>query len=319
MPDWPFATSHTSDCISWTTCLPFSARWIAHLLINTSIWCAAHFIFNVRAFEGVYTCYLPQPTYLHTTWWRRRIKMPFTLTEAHVRSFLDPASTGDWVPFVTAIDPNVRWTIANTREDMNCCTGVFVRSSFLSCYLLTETYRIFKNGLTKSRLPCGPSSRAVCKWRSEPSILSATKPSSKRLPWILCRRMGSRTIRGKFEVFYPEWPWILISVRYCWIMIFDDETGKAVVINEYMNTALVKEVMETNPWWYRVVSLLHETWVPVMSYIMGQLMKTKWYNRHWSRKSEAIMMINVYTIIISWGKTSLGCCTSTCQVIMRYR
>jgi len=30
-------------------------------------------------------------------------------------------------------------------------------------------------------------------------------------------------------------------------MIFDDETGKAVVINEYMNTALVKEVMETNP------------------------------------------------------------------------
>ncbi|KAH6694860.1 hypothetical protein BKA61DRAFT_498691, partial [Leptodontidium sp. MPI-SDFR-AT-0119] len=34
---------------------------------------------------------------------------------------------------------------------------------------------------------------------------------------------------------------------YCWIMTFGDETGKAVAIKEYMNTALVKEVIETNP------------------------------------------------------------------------
>lgn len=30
-------------------------------------------------------------------------------------------------------------------------------------------------------------------------------------------------------------------------MTFGDETGKAVAIKEYMNTALVKEVIETNP------------------------------------------------------------------------
>jgi ketosteroid isomerase-like protein len=34
--------------------------------------------------------------------------------------------------------------------------------------------------------------------------------------------------------------------RFCWIMIFSKETGKVVEIREYMNTALVKEVMTTN-------------------------------------------------------------------------
>jgi ketosteroid isomerase-like protein len=35
--------------------------------------------------------------------------------------------------------------------------------------------------------------------------------------------------------------------RFCWIFIFDGETGKVVKIREYMNTALVREVVAGNP------------------------------------------------------------------------
>jgi hypothetical protein len=38
-----------------------------------------------------------------------KIQMPFHLTTTHVRSFLDPASAGDWKPFLVAIDPDVKW------------------------------------------------------------------------------------------------------------------------------------------------------------------------------------------------------------------
>jgi ketosteroid isomerase-like protein len=32
--------------------------------------------------------------------------------------------------------------------------------------------------------------------------------------------------------------------RFCWILIFDVETGKVVKIREYLNTVLVKEAVE---------------------------------------------------------------------------
>ncbi|KAG4426021.1 hypothetical protein IFR04_000965 [Cadophora malorum] len=140
--------------------------------------------------------------------------MPFTLTEAHVRSFLDPASTGDWVPFVTAIDPNVRWTIANTREDMNCCTGVFNLQEWLD--KVTPSMRTKLEGSLQMKV-------GALDIIGNKAIIEATAVDTMQK-------------NGK--------PY---DQRYCWIMIFDDETGKAVVINEYMNTALVKEVMETNP------------------------------------------------------------------------
>jgi hypothetical protein len=38
----------------------------------------------------------------------------------------------------------------------------------------------------------------------------------------------------------------LIQSRFCWILIFDSESGKVVKIGEYTNTALLKEVMEEN-------------------------------------------------------------------------
>lgn len=37
------------------------------------------------------------------------------------------------------------------------------------------------------------------------------------------------------------------NYRFAWFLVFSAETGKIVEIREYMNTALVQEVMETNP------------------------------------------------------------------------
>ncbi|KAH7409008.1 hypothetical protein BKA64DRAFT_742181 [Cadophora sp. MPI-SDFR-AT-0126] len=139
--------------------------------------------------------------------------MPFTLTEEYVRAFMDPATRGDWVPFVTSIDPNVRWTIGNTREDLTCCTGVFNLQEWLE---------------------------------------KVTPPMQARLKGTLEMKVEALDIIGNKAVIEATGnatqkngnPY---DQRYCWIMKFDGETGKIVVINEYMNTALVKEVWETNP------------------------------------------------------------------------
>ncbi|KAK0109516.1 hypothetical protein ONS95_002205 [Cadophora gregata] len=138
--------------------------------------------------------------------------MPFTLTEAHVRGFLDPASRGDWVPFVTAIDPNVRWTIGSLREDLTCCTGVFNLQDWLE---------------------------------------KVSPPMQARLQGALEMKIEALDVIGNKAIieatgFAVQKNGNPYDQMYCWIMKFDDETGKVVVINEYLNTALVKEVYETN-------------------------------------------------------------------------
>jgi hypothetical protein len=55
--------------------------------------------------------------------------MSFTLTLEHVKSFLDPASRGEWGPFLNAIDPEVNWFIGDDTYDPTTNTGVFVRSA----------------------------------------------------------------------------------------------------------------------------------------------------------------------------------------------
>jgi hypothetical protein len=55
----------------------------------------------------------------------------FTLDLAHVKALLDPpsATPPDWVPFVSGIDPDVRWFIASEKKDPARKTGVYVRLS----------------------------------------------------------------------------------------------------------------------------------------------------------------------------------------------
>jgi hypothetical protein len=56
--------------------------------------------------------------------------MTITLTDSHLRSFLDAASReGNWLPFINAIDPDVRWVIGSEKKDAIRKTGVYVSRS----------------------------------------------------------------------------------------------------------------------------------------------------------------------------------------------
>ena len=52
--------------------------------------------------------------------------MSFTLTEEHVKAFLEPAGRGDCAPFIDAIDPNVKWVIVDPVADSSISAGTYV-------------------------------------------------------------------------------------------------------------------------------------------------------------------------------------------------
>jgi hypothetical protein len=72
--------------------------------------------------------------------------MSFTLTEEHVKSFLEPASRGDWAPFMVAIDPNVNWIIVNPVEDPSTSSGTYVCVFSLVQEKSHNNDRIYTNG-----------------------------------------------------------------------------------------------------------------------------------------------------------------------------
>ncbi|KAH9203614.1 hypothetical protein DL95DRAFT_472217 [Leptodontidium sp. 2 PMI_412] len=139
--------------------------------------------------------------------------MSFKLTEEHVRSFLDPASADDWAPFLSAIDADVVWTIGSLKEDLTCCTGVFNLQGWLD--------------------KVAPLIQVKLEGPLQMNVESLDIIENK----AVIEASGSATQKNGNP--YEN--------LYCWIMTFDNESGKAVVIKEYMNTALVKEVIETNP------------------------------------------------------------------------
>ncbi|KAG4438499.1 hypothetical protein IFR05_006022 [Cadophora sp. M221] len=144
---------------------------------------------------------------------KREFAMSFKLTEEHVRSFLNPASGGDWAPFLSAIDPDVVWTIGSPKEDMTCCTGVFNLQGWLD--------------------KVAPLLQVKLEGALQMNVESLDIIGNKAV--VEASGFATQKNGNTYEN------------NYCWIMTFDDESGKAVVIKEYMNTALVKEVIATNP------------------------------------------------------------------------
>ncbi|KAH7306116.1 hypothetical protein BKA65DRAFT_601855 [Rhexocercosporidium sp. MPI-PUGE-AT-0058] len=139
--------------------------------------------------------------------------MPFKLTEEHIRSFFDPASRGEWAPFLAAIDPNVSWTIGSHKENLTCSTGIFNLQGWLE--------------------KVAPSLQLKLQGSLQMTVESLDIIGNKAV--IEASGYAVQNNGNPYENLY------------CWIMIFDDVSGKVVVIREYMNTALVKEVNETNP------------------------------------------------------------------------
>ncbi|KAJ7751743.1 hypothetical protein DFH07DRAFT_825989 [Mycena maculata] len=137
----------------------------------------------------------------------------FPLTHAHVSALLDPVSReSNWAPFVAAIDPNVRWVIASETKDATRKTGVYT----------------------------------VASWLEE-----VNKPLLGNLKTGIKMTVSSLDIVGKKAIIeaYGEAtqangrPY---NNRYAWFLIFSEETGKIVEIREYLDTALVQEVHQTN-------------------------------------------------------------------------
>jgi hypothetical protein len=61
--------------------------------------------------------------------------------------------------------------------------------------------------------------------------------------------MGAPIITGAIALLWNSSPYIFhlhSGHRYAWFLIFSEETGKIVEIREYLDTALVQEVNQTN-------------------------------------------------------------------------
>ncbi|KUJ15121.1 uncharacterized protein LY89DRAFT_783330 [Mollisia scopiformis] len=138
--------------------------------------------------------------------------MSFQLTPEYIYAFLGPAAQGEWTPFLDGLDPDVNWMIGDPTFNEQHRTGTYN----------VKTWREIVNKPLIARL----ASPLTMKIESLDIIgLKAIVEAS-----------GSATQKNGKQY----------NNRYCWILIFDGKTGKVVTIREYINTAMLKEVMETN-------------------------------------------------------------------------
>ncbi|PQE31935.1 hypothetical protein CJF32_00001536 [Rutstroemia sp. NJR-2017a WRK4] len=137
--------------------------------------------------------------------------MSTTLTLDHIHAIMDPIDQGDWSKLYEAIDENVRWWIGADEYNPDAATGV---------YNLQEWTEKVRNRLLP-RLDGGIT------MKSNTMDIIGQK--------VIIEASG--TAKQKNGRPYNN--------RFCWIFIFND-AGKIVEIREYMNTALVQEVMTTN-------------------------------------------------------------------------
>ncbi|KAJ7673681.1 hypothetical protein DFH06DRAFT_978914 [Mycena polygramma] len=140
--------------------------------------------------------------------------LKFTLTEAHVKTLVDPVSRdGNWAAFLGEIDPNVRWVIASETKDLVRMTGVYNLASWME--------------------EIGKPLRSLMVGGAVKLIVSSIDIIGNKA--ILEARGEATTTKGR--------PY---NNRYAFFLVFSEETGKIVEIREYLNTALVQEVNEAN-------------------------------------------------------------------------
>ncbi|KAJ7223941.1 hypothetical protein C8J57DRAFT_1198063 [Mycena rebaudengoi] len=138
----------------------------------------------------------------------------FTLTKEYVAARLEPvAKAGDWSAFVGDIDPAVRWVIGSETNDPARMTGVYNLASWTTMVA----------GPLRARLADGVKA----------NILSLEVVGTKAIIEIL----GEATQKNGQPY----------NNRYAWFLTYSEETGKIVQIAEYLDTALVQDVVRTNP------------------------------------------------------------------------
>ncbi|KAJ6537368.1 hypothetical protein DFH09DRAFT_1178074 [Mycena vulgaris] len=138
----------------------------------------------------------------------------FTLTHAHVTALLDPVSPeSNWAPFVDAIAPDVRWVIASEKKDAARKTGIYNVASWIE-----EVNKPLRASLTEDGIKMTVSSLDVI---GNKAVVEAYGEATQ--------------LNGQ--------PY---NNRSAWFLIFSEETGKIIEIREYLDTALVHEVHQTN-------------------------------------------------------------------------
>ncbi|CZR58263.1 uncharacterized protein PAC_08154 [Phialocephala subalpina] len=138
--------------------------------------------------------------------------MPFQLTPAHIEAIVGPAAYGEWKPFLDALDPNVNWMIGDHVSNEKQRTGTYNVQTWLA---------------------------------------NVQKPLFQRLTGPVHMKIDHLDVVGSKAIFEASGfatqkngkPY---NNKFCWIMIFNDDTGKVVAIREYINSALLREVFEEN-------------------------------------------------------------------------
>ncbi|KAJ7673682.1 hypothetical protein DFH06DRAFT_1445012 [Mycena polygramma] len=159
----------------------------------------------------------------------------FTLTEAHVKTLVDPVSrSGDWASFLGEIDPNVRWVIASEIKDPLRMTGYM--------YVLVLVPRLLRPSTdwdwTKQNL---------ASWTSEIGL----PLRCLMVDGVVKMTVSSIDIVGNKAILEAQGEATTAKGRpycnrYVWFLIFSEETGKIVEIREYLDTALVQEVNQAH-------------------------------------------------------------------------
>ncbi|KAJ7159223.1 hypothetical protein C8R43DRAFT_994213 [Mycena crocata] len=139
--------------------------------------------------------------------------MAFTLTTEHVHSLLDPVSEKwDWSVFLGQMDSEVRWVIGSEKKDDVRKTGIY----------------------------------NVASWTAEVAapLGARLKIEQSKMTWASIDVVGKKAIvEASIEAVQLNGnPY---NNKYVWILIFA-ETGKIVEVREYLDTALVQEVFQTN-------------------------------------------------------------------------
>ncbi|KAJ7620978.1 hypothetical protein FB45DRAFT_928027 [Roridomyces roridus] len=138
--------------------------------------------------------------------------MSFTLTREHAAAIFDPVNEGNRAAFADALDPEVRWVVASENKDPMRLTGIYNKASWYAEVMAALAARLDNN---KAKIV---SVEVVNNKAIVEGVGEATQKNGK--PYY-----------NRFALFFK----------------FSSETGKIVEVNEYVDTAMLQEVMQTNP------------------------------------------------------------------------
>ncbi|TRM63089.1 hypothetical protein BD626DRAFT_630254 [Schizophyllum amplum] len=136
--------------------------------------------------------------------------MSFAPTEAHVRALFAEMKMFD------AMDPDVHWVLTN--EEGTCVPGVAMQGAFNS----------FAEVMDKVIKPLGPRLTGVPK-------IDVTHVHIAGMTAIV-EMKGTATQKNGDPY----------NNRYCWVLTFSPDTGKIVRVFEYLDSALLRDVVQNN-------------------------------------------------------------------------